>query len=592
MARSAWLLVPLVLLLPLSGEADKPTDAAADWPCYNRDALGTRHNPVEKSLSRDSVAQLEEKWRFPQPWTLHLVGAIHATPVVVNGHVYFGTATFPTFYKLDPHGKLVWSYRNPSARKADDKAGFGVPHEGFFASALVHGDRVFVGDVGGFVYALDRYSGKERWKVDTRGRPFPGAHSSNCIFASPVLADGKLIIAGGGYEHALAASPGHRCCTGRGFVAALEPATGKALWKYDVGPTPVALDPPIKIRDAWGERTFHFGPSTSSVWCTPSFDSTSNTIFFGTDTHNAPRQPTKDDPRLYTKHSCAVIAVDARTGKEKWVTQVNADDVWNYTMRAFDPKSGRYKDQSIGDTPKPYDLLADGKTRRVVGAGCKNGGFYVLDAVTGALVARTPVHTGAPAVPPRPTPHPRTLALPGPIGGLQTGCATDGKAIYTNGIDCPLVMTSEDPKNLLHPPIGGRVVSLGLDLRAENWRHERPKVKGVGGTKAAPAFKDVGDPVGSGIALANGVAYFTTTVSNQLVALDTRSGKVLKEIGLGPVWCGPAVSRGRVYVGTGNILFSPFDPKEAFFPKRLMGTLYSFGLPGKDPVSGMKREAK
>jgi hypothetical protein len=47
------------------------------------------------------------------------------------------------------------------------------------------------------------------------------------------------------------------------------------------------------------------------------------------------------------------------------------------------------------------------------------------------------------------------------------------------------------------------------------------------------------------------------------------------------------VSRGRVYVGSGNVLFAPLDPKEAYFPKRLTGTLYSFGLPGKDEVDGM-----
>jgi hypothetical protein len=53
------------------------------------------------------------------------------------------------------------------------------------------------------------------------------------------------------------------------------------------------------------------------------------------------------------------------------------------------------------------------------------------------------------------------------------------------------------------------------------------------------------------------------------------------------VWCGPSVSRGRVYVGSGNVLFSPDDPREAFFPKRSAGTLYSFGLPGTDEVSRM-----
>jgi glucose dehydrogenase len=593
------ILVLLVLVLSLlSGlpgaeerikEAKQAVSTSADprdWPMYNRDVLGTRHNTGEKALGKDTVGKLVEKWRYPPTISLTFVGIIHATPVVVNGHVYFATATLPAVYKLTPNGKLKWSY-SPKAPARSMEASFGLPDSGFFNSVLVTGDTVYAADVGGVVYALNRADGKERWVVNTRAKPFPGAHPSNCLFAAPVLAEGKLIVAGGGFEHAVGANPKHRCCTGRGFVAALEPGTGKAIWKYDVGPPPQPLNPPVKIKDAWGEHVFHNGPSTSSVWCTPSYDAASKMLFFGTDTHNAPRQPTKDDPRLYTRHSCAVIALDARTGAEKWVTQINPDDVWNYALRAYDPKTGRYKDQSIGDTPKPYTILVNGKPTRVVGAGCKNGGFYVLDAGTGKLLHNTPVYTGPPVNPPKPAPHPRTLALPGTMGGLQTGCATDGRAIYTNGIDCNQVGTSADPKVRFHPPTGGREVSISLDTRTENWRHERPKVKAVGGTKEKPAFTDVGDPVGSGIALANGVAYFTTTVSNKLVALDTRNGKVLKEISIGPVWCGPSVSRGRVYVGSGNLLFAPFDPREAYFPKRLTGTLYSFGLPGQDEVDQM-----
>jgi polyvinyl alcohol dehydrogenase (cytochrome) len=557
-----------------------------DWPTYNHDVVGTRHNTGEKKLGKDNVAKLVEKWRFPARLSLNFVGVIHATPVVVNGYVYFGTATLPTVYKLGPDGKLKWSFRSKAAKKETEKVA-GVPDSGFLNSPLVTNDTVYIAEVGGMIYALDRATGKERWSVNTRAKPFPGAHPSNCLFAAPILADGKIIVAGGGYEHAVAANPLHRCCTGRGFVAALLPGTGKVVWKYDVGPEPKPLDPPVKIKDAWGEHVFHFGPSTSSVWCTPSYDAATRLLFFGTDAHNAPRQPTADDPRLYTRYSCAVIAIDVRTGAEKWLTQINKGDVWNYALRAYDPKTGLYKDQSIGDTPKLYTIDVAGKPTRVVGAGCKNGGFYVLDAATGKIHHHTPVYTGAPALVPKPAPHPRTLALPGPIGGLQTGCATDGRSIYTNGIDSMLAGTSAERKDRWHPPTGGRVVSISLDTGKENWRHERPKVKAVGGTKDKPAFTNVGDPVASGIALANGVAYFTTTVSNKLVALDTASGKVLKEIALGPVWCGPSVSRGRVFVGTGNILFAPFDSREAYFPKRLTGTLYSFGLPGKDEMDEM-----
>ena len=107
--------------------------------------------------------------------------------------------------------------------------------------------------------------------------------------------------------------------------------------------------------------------------------------------------------------------------------------------------------------------------------------------------------------------------------------------------------------------------------------------RALGGPPPKPSFTDVGDPVGSGIAVANGVVYFTGVASGKLVALDASSGKVLKEIDLGPVWSGPSVSRGRVYIGTGNTQFTPAD-YEAFLPKKYTGVLYSFGLPGEDEV--------
>jgi polyvinyl alcohol dehydrogenase (cytochrome) len=571
-------------------------DDAGDWPMYNRDVLGTRHNPAETAIDRTNAGRLEEKWRFPARGSDQEVGVIHATPVVVNGYVYFGTATDPTFYKLTPDGKVRWSYRNPAygerrakpaAPPGDDPprgSRFQSSADGILGSALVTADTVYFGDIGGWFYALDRATGAERWKLNARGKDFPGAHALNCFFASPILADGKLIVAGGALEQVYAALPLYPACTGRGFVAALEPRTGRLLWKYDVGPKPQPLDPPVTIKDSWGSHVFSFGPATSTVWSTPSFDEASGTIFFGTDTNTAPRRPTAADPRLDTRESCAVVALDVRDGSERWIRQISPGDVWTLAMRGYDPKAGRYKDQSIGDTPKPYTIPVDGTPTRVVGVGCKNGGFYVLRAADGQVVEQTPLYTGPPTYPLAPPPDRRVLALPGVIGGLQTGCARAGETIFTNGIDCVELATQESRSASGVPPTGGRVVALSLDTRTERWRHERPKVASLGGPPPKPVYKDVGDPVASGVAVANGVVYFTTVASGKLVALDAATGAVLKEVDLGPVWSGPSVARGRVYVGTGNTLFNPQD-FEAFFPKKYSGVLYSFGLPGADEVS-------
>jgi polyvinyl alcohol dehydrogenase (cytochrome) len=570
-------------------------DNVKDWPSYNYDVLGSRYNPGETAINKSNAGQLEEKWRFPAKGSDLEVGVIHATPIVVDGYAYFGTATDPAFYKVGPDGKLRWSYRNPAygkkkktsladLSKESVNSRFLAALNGVLSSALVTQDTVFFDDTGGWIYALDRATGKERWKVNARASEFPGAHPLNVFFASPILADGKLIVAGGALEQIAAAFRGYKGCNGRGFVAALDPKTGKILWKYDVGPRPEPLDPPVVIKDSWGEHKFYFGPSTSTVWSTPSFDAETGTIFFGTDTNNSPRRPTADDPRTYTRESDAIIALNVHDGSERWVTQLCPGDVWTTGMRAYNPKEGRFKDQSIGDTPKIYKIPISGTPTKVVGAGCKNGGFYVLRATDGHLVDHTPVYTGSPDYPLSPTPDPRMLALPSAMGGLQTGCATDGKQVYSNGIDTIQLGATETPA--ASAPTGGRVVAFSLDTRTEKWRHERPKIPSMGGPPPKAVYNDVGDPVASGIALANGVVFFTTVASGKLVALDAETGKVLKEIDLGPVWSGPSVSRGRVYVGTGNTLFSPSD-REAFFPKKYNGVLYSFGLPGEDEVSRM-----
>lgn len=576
-------------------DGTEPADALAispaDWPTYNHDAAGWRFNPAEKTLGPSNVGRLVEKWRFPAANSRETIGVVHATPTVVAGEVYFGTATFPAFYKLSPNGTLRWVYRNPARKTVlppsdgapvTDKLRAAASDAGIFSSALVVGDAVYFSDTGGWMYCLDTKTGAERWKVDSRAASFPDAHFNNLLMASPILADGKIIFSGGTLEQLFAGTPGYSGSTGRGFLVALDPKSGKIAWKHDVGPKPAKLDPPVVLEGAWGKTRFEFGPATSSVWSTPSHDPETNTIFFGTDVNTAPRQPTPENPALHTEDSCAIVAIDASTGKRKWNRQINAGDVWTNAMCAYDPKTGLYKDQSIGDTPKIFTIELNGAVTKVVGAGCKDGGFYLLRAANGEMIKQTPVYRGPPTHPP--VKHdPRVLALPSPIGGLQSGCATDGRSIFTNGIDAVRLGTQANPIARGQIPTGGRVTATSVDLSTERWRHDRPKIAEMGGSPGRPMYRDVGDIVGSGIAVGNGVAYCTAVGSGMLIALDAQTGAVLKQIALGPVFAGPSLSRGRVYVGGGNTLWNAGE-FECFFPKKYTGSIQCFGLPEEDEV--------
>jgi len=197
----------LVLAAILQPAAACAQADAKDWLTYNHDVLGSRYNQGEKAIRRDNTGRLEEKWRFPTKGSGQEIRAIHATPVIVGGYVYFGTtAATPTFYKLTPDGKVCWSYRNPEIGRGpaqpearrEDKVIQSVRLQlssdgGVYGSALVNQDTVFFADLRGWIYALDRATGKERWKLSMRGKDFPGAHPLNLSWASPILASGKLI---------------------------------------------------------------------------------------------------------------------------------------------------------------------------------------------------------------------------------------------------------------------------------------------------------------------------------------------------------------------------------------------------------------
>jgi len=580
------LVVSVVLFFLALARATSAQITPADWPTYNHDAAGWRLNPDEKTLGPDNAGKLALKWQFPAAGSDETIGVVHATPSVVNGEVYFGTANFPAFYKLAADGTLLWTYRNPARPSVPlpppggaitDKLRDAAADGGIYSSALVTEDTVYFADAAGWMYALDAKTGAERWKVDSRAPSFPGAHPVNVFMSSPILVEGRVLFGGGSLEQLFGGAESYPGCTGRGFVVALDAKTGAVAWKHDVGPKPEKLDPPMEFDGLFGKCRFSFGPATSSVWSTPTYDRETRLVFFGTDVNTAPRRPTEADPRLHTEDSCAVIALDATTGARRWCTQLAPGDVWTNLMPAYDPKTGLYKDQSVGDSPKVLTVEVDGRATKAVGVGCKNGGFYLLRADDGTVIRHTPLYAGPPTEPPAPH-DPRVLALPSPIGGLQTGCATDGRTIFTNGIDALRFGTQASPFAPNQIPTGGRVVATSVDLTKELWRHERPKIAAIGGTAEKPEYRDVGDIVGSGIALGNGVAYFTTVGTGKLVALDTATGRTLVEIELGPVFSGPSVSRGRVYVGGGNTLFSPI-PGESFFPKKYTGSVRCFGLP-------------
>ena len=257
-------------------------------------------------------------------------------------------------------------------------------------------------------------------------------------------------------------------------------------------------------------------------------------------------------------------------------------------MRSYDPKEGRYKDQSIGDTPKIYTIAVEGKPTKVVGVGCKNGGFYVLQRLRrAASLDHTPIYTGPPTYPLSPEPDRRMLALPSCIGGLQTGCATDGQTIFTNGIDA-LRLGSQEKL------MAERRAADGRARGGDQPRHARRNAGGTSGprsprwavrrpsrsipTSATRSPRESPWPTASSISPPSPAASSSPSTPppgrSSRRSTSARSGRAPR-------------SRAAASTSAPATRCSlPLD-YEAFFPKKSTGVLYSFGLPGDDEVSRM-----
>jgi polyvinyl alcohol dehydrogenase (cytochrome) len=327
----------------------------------------------------------------------------------------------------------------------------------------------------------------------------PNDHPAASIFGSATMVGNDVAIGISSVEElAVGLNPAYHLSF-RGSLVLLDPADGRVIWQT------------YTISDA----DYAAGATGAAIWTTPSYDRASNTIYVGTgNNYGEPETPTSD----------ALMAIDAADGHIKWVNQETLDDTWNFIYPFTDPDNpDNPPDFDFGDSPQVYRLGG----RLVVGAGQKSGFYHVVDAATGAELNQFQAAPG------------------GNLGGLFADSAVANGVAYANGSDWPNPFGHP-----FDPPKGGNLTAIRGDGSGQLWRAETPA------------------PNVAGVAVANGVVYFQSK-DGSFYALDAATGATLAQVDLGtsggssPFFgqtSGPAVSRGRVYVGTGDTLTSLFIP--------------------------------
>ncbi len=293
-----------------------------------------------KQINRKTVKDLVPAWAYGMSDVLGL----EAQPLVHDGVIYI-TNHSRTAAIDGVTGKEIWRNDIEYPPETTRVVCCGIVNRG---SALYDG-KLIRGTLDDNMIALDAKTGKELWRTK-----IADIEKGYSITGAPLVADGVVITGVAGSEFGV-----------RGFLAGLDPATGKELWRTYTIPAPGE-----KGSDTWQADSGLTGGG--STWVTGSFDPELHTVFWGV-SNPAPWNPRgRKGDNLYT---CGVMALDPKTGTVKWFSQTDPHD-------AFDHDGVNALVQA--------DMKINGETKKVVMQAHRDGMLYVLDRTDGKFLAVNP----------------------------------------------------------------------------------------------------------------------------------------------------------------------------------------------------------
>ncbi|MFZ3217136.1 MAG: PQQ-dependent dehydrogenase, methanol/ethanol family [Candidatus Acidiferrales bacterium] len=324
-----------------------------NWMVHGRSYSEQRFSPL-KQINDKNIGQVGLTWFYD----LDTRRGQEATPIVVDGVMYFTTAWSKVFALNAATGAPLWSYDPKVMPEWAVNACCDVVNRG----AAVWGGKVFFGTLDGRLVALDAATGKLRWEKLTIDRRF-----RYTITGAPRVVKGKVIIGNGGAEMGV-----------RGYVSAYDAETGDMVWRFYTVPGNPAkpFENPIlaKAAKTWTGEWWKYGGG-GTVWDSIVYDPELDLLYIGIG-NGGPWNPRIRSPHggdnLFT---CSIVALRPETGEYVWHYQENPDEAWDYDS----------DEQMI-----LADLTIQGEPRKVLMHAPKNGVFYVIDRATGALISAKP----------------------------------------------------------------------------------------------------------------------------------------------------------------------------------------------------------
>jgi polyvinyl alcohol dehydrogenase (cytochrome) len=305
------------------------------------------------------------------------------------------------------------------------------------------------------VYALDASNGNVVW-VRHVGDGIDGETTQ--VESSPVIWNGRIYVGMDTHN-----DPPSRPGGVVGGLLMLDAGTGAVLDKF----LP-ELDGPYA--------------GCGGVWGSPALDTTNGRIYFGT--ANCYPYP---DEYAGTPHTTAITALNAET----------FDVLWSFQPHAGEPD----RDLDFGATPNLFTVGG----RTLLGAGSKDGTYYVLDAASGTAVSQVKV----------------SQPVDGIGGFIGSPAVWNGRAFGGTAI-----------------PSRAEPAYHAIDLRVPE--------------QAQLGWEAYSAPTYGASAVADGVV-FTGALDSLLRAYDAETGRLAWSGPVsGPISSGPAIVGDSVYVGAGT----------------------------------------
>jgi alcohol dehydrogenase (cytochrome c) len=457
-----------------------PTDT---WPTYNGDYSGRRYSTLSQ-INAANVHDLTLAWVFNANSR-----ALKSTPLEVNGILYF---TVPNnVWAVDARtGRQIWKYTYEDKQGGDliGNRGLGMYHNWlYFETPDAH------------LISLEAKDGTVRWNKQL-GDPQLG------YFATMA----PLIVG----EHVLVSVSGDVTDI-PGYLESVDPETGDMQWRWNTEPSPGEPG-----SESWPRNSDAITHGGGMPWMTGTYDPELHLVYWGIGNPNPVMAgDVRQGDNLYT---CSIVALNLDTGKLQWYFQPSPHDV---------------HDWDAVQTPVLFDGTFDGKPRRLLAQGSRNGYFFVLDRATGEHLLTAPLISTnwASGIDQRGRPIAKLTKFPTPNGSLVSP-GSDGATNW--------MAPSFDPQTNLFYVNARRMFSefyLTEAGKAEGWAGRDRNLWSTSSIQALD-YRDgkvrwshsLGDGESvAGILTTAGGVLFTGDNSGNLLALNPETGNVLWHVNAG-----------------------------------------------------------